>query len=193
MAVTDIPEKEKNTRAKKMMLWFGMVSLVMAFAGWTSAYIFSGSREDWVKELQLPSSFYISAAVIITSSLTYILAKRAIKKGNGALCSLFLVTTLLLGIAFIQLQFNGFSQMLSNGYYFTGPSSSIKMSYIFLIAAVHVVHVVAGVISLLVVLYNQLKGRYSSTDYLGLSLGATFWHFLDVLWVYLILFMTFVK
>ena len=97
-----------------------------------------------------------------------------------------------LGIAFIALQFIGFSQLVGQGYYFTGPTSSIKMSYIFLIAAVHIVHVVAGIISLLVVLYNQIKGKYSSEEYLGLSLGATFWHFLDLLWVYLLIFMVFV-
>jgi len=66
------------------------------------------------------------------------------------------------------------------------------MSYIFLIAAVHIVHVVAGIISLLVVMYNQFRDKYSAAEYLGLSLGATFWHFLDLLWVYLILFMVLV-
>ncbi|MEO0901929.1 MAG: cytochrome c oxidase subunit 3, partial [Bacteroidota bacterium] len=105
----------------------------------------------------------------------------------------FLLTTLGLGIFFIVLQFVGFSQMLENGYYFTGPTSSIKMSYVFLIAAVHIVHVVAGLISLLVVLVQQLRLKYSPENMLGLELGATFWHFLDILWVYLILFMYFVK
>ncbi|MEL6917829.1 MAG: cytochrome c oxidase subunit 3, partial [Bacteroidota bacterium] len=89
--------------------------------------------------------------------------------------------------------FNGFSQMVSQGYYFTGPTSNIKMSYVFLIAMVHIAHVVAGLISLVVVLYNQLQHKYSSEAFLGVELGATFWHFLDILWVYLIVFMYFVK
>ena len=83
--------------------------------------------------------------------------------------------------------------MLENGYYFTGPTSNIKMSYVFLIAAVHIVHVVAGLISLLVVMFQQFRGKYTPSNMLGLELGATFWHFLDLLWVYLILFMYFVK
>jgi len=91
------------------------------------------------------------------------------------------------------LQFVGFSQMLENGYYFTGPTSNIKISYIFLIAFVHILHVVAGLISLLVVITQQLRKRYTPDNMLGLELGATFWHFLDILWVYLILFMFFVK
>ena len=175
MDLTQGTSKEKNDRAKKMMLWFGIVSLIMGFAGWTSAYIVSSSREDWVTELNLPSSFFISTAIIIVSSLTYILAKKSVQEGKGKMAAKWLWATLGLGFVFIIMQFNGFSQMVAEGYYFTGPTSNIKMSYIFLIAAVHIAHVVAGIISLLVVLFNQIKGKYSPSEYLGISLGATFY------------------
>ncbi|THV58899.1 heme-copper oxidase subunit III [Flagellimonas alvinocaridis] len=184
---------EKNRRAKKMMLWFGIVSLIMGFAGWTSAYIVSSKREDWISDLELPQAFFASTAIIILSSITYLMAKKMVQKDNQKMGTICLLATLVLGVAFIILQFKGFSQMLEHGYYFTGPTSSIKMSYVFLIAAVHIVHVVAGLISLLVVLVQQLRGKYSPENMLGLELGATFWHFLDFLWVYLILFMYFVK
>ncbi|MGD1944858.1 MAG: heme-copper oxidase subunit III [Croceivirga sp.] len=185
--------QEKNARAKKMMLWFGIVSLIMAFAGWTSAYIVSSKRKDWLDTIELPQAFFVSTAIIVVSSLTYILAKKATKQDNHKKATMWLLLTLALGISFIALQFSGFSQMLRTGYYFTGPTSNIKMSYIFLIAFVHILHVVAGLVSLLVVLYKQVNGKYTSVDMLGLELGATFWHFLDLLWVYLILFMFFVK
>lgn len=193
MDLTQGTEKEKVVRAKKMMLWFGIVSLIMGFAGWTSAYIVSSKREDWVNDLELPSAFFVSTAIIILSSITYFLAKKLVSKGNQKQASLFLWVTLALGITFIVLQFYGFSQMLENGYYFTGPTSNIKMSYVFLIAAVHIAHVVAGLISLLTVLVQQLRNKYTPGNMLGMELGATFWHFLDFLWVYLILFMYFVK
>ncbi|WP_349352681.1 MULTISPECIES: heme-copper oxidase subunit III [unclassified Flagellimonas] len=193
MDLTQGTAKEKNRRAKKMMLWFGIVSLIMGFAGWTSAYIVSSKREDWVSDLDLPSAFYISTAIIVLSSITYLLAKKAVSKDNQKMGTLFLVVTFVLGIAFISLQFVGFSQMLENGYYFTGPTSNIKMSYVFLLAAVHIAHVVAGLISLSVVLVQQLRNKYTPENMLGLELGATFWHFLDFIWVYLILFMYFVK
>lgn len=193
MDLTQGTEKEKVRRAKKMMLWFGIVSLIMGFAGWTSAYIVSSKREDWVNDLELPSAFFVSTAIIILSSITYFLAKKLVSKGNQKQASLFLWVTLALGITFIVLQFYGFSQMLENGYYFTGPTSNIKMSYVFLIAAVHIAHVVAGLISLLTVLVQQLRNKYTPDNMLGMELGATFWHFLDFLWVYLILFMYFVK
>ncbi|HEA21508.1 hypothetical protein LCGC14_0626540 [marine sediment metagenome] len=192
MDITQNTLKEKNDRAKKMMLWFGMVSLVMGFAGWTSAYIVSSAREDWISDLVLPQSFYISTAIIILSSISYILAKNAVKDGKSELATKLLVGTMVLGVAFIIFQFRGFSEMIAQGYYFTGPTSNIKLSYVFLIAAVHIVHVVAGLLSLLVVIYNQIKGKYSAQEYVGLSIGATFWHFLDLLWIYLLGFMYFV-
>ena len=193
MDLTQGTAKQKNDRAKKMMLWFGIVSLIMGFAGWTSAYIVSSKRTDWISDLELPQAFLWSTATIVLSSLTYILAKNAVKRNNQRQGTLFLLATLGLGGIFIGLQFVGFSQMLENGYYFTGPTSNIKMSYVFLIAAVHIVHVVAGTISLSVVLVQQLRSKYTPENMLGLELGATFWHFLDILWVYLILFMYFVK
>lgn len=193
MDLTQGTDKEKKERAKIMMLWFGIISLLMGFAGWTSAYIISSKREDWLKEFDLPTSFYISTVIILVSSVTYFLAKNAIKANKGTQGTILLSATLVLGIIFIVFQFNGFSQMVAQGYYFTGPTSSIKMSYIFLIAMVHIVHVAAGIISLFVVLYNQIKGKYSSENLLGISLGGTFWHFLGILWVYLILFMTIVE
>jgi cytochrome c oxidase subunit 3 len=193
MDLTQGTEKEKYDRSKKMMLWFGIASLVMGFAGWTSAYIVSSAREDWLNTIELPSLFYVSTGLILISSLTYILAKKGVQQNKSQLTTILLIATMVLGVAFIFLQFKGFDQMLENGYRFTGPTSSIKMSYVYLIAFVHIVHVVAGLISLSVVLFKQIKGKYTSEEYLGLSLGATFWHFLGILWVYLILFMTFVK
>ncbi len=192
MDLTQGTPKEKSDRAKKMMLWFGIVSLVMGFAGWTSAYIVSSTRDDWVSDLQLPQAFYLSTSIIVLSSITYILAKKAIKEGHRSAGTNWLWATLVLGGAFILFQFRGFSEMVAQGYYFTGPTSNIKLSYIFLIAAVHIVHVVAGLISLSVVIYNQIRGKYSPEEYVGISLGATFWHFLDILWIYLLGFMYFV-
>ncbi|MEZ2415961.1 heme-copper oxidase subunit III [Muriicola sp. E247] len=191
MDLTQGTQKEKNARAKKMMLWFGIVSLLMGFAGWTSAFIVSSSREDWLNNFQLPTAFFYSTVVLILSSLTYIQAKRLVNKDAQKAATSWLYGTLLLGIIFIILQFTGFNEIIAQGYYFTGPTSNITMSYIFLIAAVHIVHVIAGMISLIVVLVRQQKGKYTSDNMLGMELGATFWHFLDLLWVYLMLFFYF--
>lgn len=180
----------KKDRARKMMLWFGIGSLLMTFAGWTSAYIVSSTREDWMSDFRIPGAFWVSTAIILISSLTYWLALRSVRRDKQKAGSLALYATLALGLLFVVFQFRGFSEMIEYGYYFTGPTSNITLSYVFLIAMVHVVHVAVGLISLIVVLVKQLRGRYGPGNTLGMELGITFWHFLDLLWVYLVLFFT---
>jgi cytochrome c oxidase subunit III len=193
MDLTQGTFEEKNNRAKKMMLWFGIISLIMSFAGWTSAFVVSSSRPDWLKDFQLPNAFLISTIVIIISSITFLLAKNALKKDNRAATTVWLFATLILGIVFIFNQFSGFQQILNLGYNFTGPTSNVTMSYIYLIAVVHILHVVVGLICLLVVIYNHFKQKYNATKMLGFELAATFWHFIDILWVYLFLFLYFIR
>lgn len=184
--------EEKNDRAKKMMLWFGIVSLIMSFAGWTSAFVVSSSRPDWLSDFQLPSAFIISTIVIILSSITFFLAKHALKKDNKQLTTIWLLTTLILGCVFVFNQISGFQQIINLGYNFTGPTSNVTMSYIYLIAVVHIAHVVVGLICLLVVIFNHFRNKYNASKMLGFELAATFWHFIDVLWIYLFLFLYFI-
>ena len=191
MDLTEGTLEEKQSRAKKMMLWFGIISLIMSFAGWTSAFVVSSSREDWLKDFQLPNAFIISTIVILISSITFILAKRMLKVANRKATTILLFTTLVLGIIFIVNQFAGFREIIDAGYNFTGPTSNITMSYIYLIAMVHILHVAVGLICLLVVIFNHLKGKYTASNMLGFDLAGTFWHFVDVLWLYLFLFLYF--
>lgn len=191
MDLTQGTLEEKNNRAKKMMLWFSLISLFMAFAGLTSAVIISRKRPDWSSELELPNIFLISVFVAIVSSITFILAKQALKKGNRSLTSILIVTTFCLGILFVFLQFEGFNALIESGYRFTGEISNPKASFIFLIAFFHVLHVVAGLICILVVIYNHFKQKYTAEHKLGFDLASTFWHFVDILWVYLFLFLYF--
>ena len=184
--------QEKHNRAKKMMLWFGIISLIMSFAGWTSAFVVSSTREDWLADFQLPSAFIVSTIVVLISSVTFMLAGKALKNNDRQMTTVWLFATLALGIAFITNQFIGFNQIIDMGYNFTGPTSNVTMSYIYLIAMVHIVHVIAGLVCILVVIYNHFKQKYNSEDMLGFELAGTFWHFIDVLWVYLFLFLYFV-
>jgi cytochrome c oxidase subunit 3 len=192
MDLTEGTLEEKKNRAKKMMLWFGIVSLIMSFAGWTSAFIVSRSREDWLEDFQLPNAFAISVIVIIISSLTFIMAKRALKDNKRQATTIWLWITLVLGVLFIYNQFSGFNQIIGSGYNFTGATSNITMTFIFVIAFVHILHVAVGLICLLVVIYNHFKQKYSAKKLLGLELAATYWHFVDILWIYLFLFLYFI-
>ncbi|MBT8326045.1 MAG: heme-copper oxidase subunit III [Winogradskyella sp.] len=193
MDLTQGTPEEKRIRSKKMMLWFGIISLTMSFAAWTSAFIVSSTREDWLSNFELPTAFSISLIIILISSITFILAKRSLKQGKRELTTVWLLVTLILGLVFIYNQFVGFREIIDQGYNFTGPTSNITMSYIFLIAAVHIMHVVVGLICLLVVIYNHFKQKYNATNLLGLELALNFWHFVDLLWVYLFLFLYFFR
>ncbi|MFC0603832.1 cytochrome c oxidase subunit 3 [Winogradskyella pulchriflava] len=196
MDLTQGTPEEKIARSKKMMLWFGIGSLIMSFAGWISAFIVSAKQrkdKDWLSNYELPDAFFISVGVILLSSLTFILAKRAIKQNNRQMTTVWLLLTLGLGVAFIFSQLKGFSQIIDAGHYFTGPSSNITMSYIYIIASVHIAHVIAGLICILVVIYNHFKQKYNANNMLGLELAANFWHFVDILWLVLFLFLYFFR
>ena len=191
MDLTQGTTQEKQKRAKKMMLWFGIISLVMSFAGLTSAFIVSSSREDWLANFTLPSAFTYSTLIIISSSVMLFLAKQTLKKNQAAVTTSLLIGAFILGIAFIYSQIQGFNQIIASGYNFTGPTSNITMSYIYVIAVVHILHVLAGIICLFVVIINLLNKKYSNENRLGFDLASNFWHFVDVLWVYLFFFLYF--
>jgi len=191
MDLTQGTTQEKQSRAKKMMLWFGIISLIMSFAGLTSAFIVSSSREDWLSDFVLPSSFTYSTLIIFLCSIFLYAAKQTLKKNQAVTTTSLLIGVLVLGIAFIYSQILGFNQIISSGYNFTGPTSNITMSYVYIIAVVHIVHVLAGIICLIVVIINQLNKKYSSENTLGFDLASTFWHFVDILWLYLFFFLYF--
>ena len=179
-------------KSAKPMLWVAMISMVMFFAGLTSAYVISMKRDDWVS-FDLPQAFYISTALIILSSFTLLLSQRFLKKDKRQLSIILLLITFALGVAFVWQQYVGFNQLKSIGLFFTGPESTVSTSFIIGISFMHVLHILAGIIVLLVVIYNHFKYKYKPTDMLGFELGAIFWHFVDVLWIYLFFFFYFIR
>ena len=184
-------KEEKLAKAKKMMLLFGLLSITMTFAGLTSAYIVSKGRPDWTMDFNLPAEFFFSTFIIVLSSFTLFIAKNILvnRKSNNSIFSWVLIT-FILGIVFIIFQFIGFNNIIDQGYYFAGAQSAIKTSFIYVLSFLHIVHLVAGLIVLIVLMVNTKKGKYVN-DNLGFNLGSNFWHFLDFLWVYLFCFFYF--
>lgn len=183
---------QAKRKSAKPMLWVSMVSMTMMFAGLTSAYVVSRKRSDWVS-FDLPNAFYVSTFLIVLSSITFMLAKYFIKQNNRQLTSVFLLSTLFLGIGFVFFQFQGFNELLDSGLFFAGAQSTVKSSFIYGITIAHLAHVAAGIVVLLVVIFNHFSKKYSANDTLGLELGAIFWHFVDILWIYLFLFFYFIR
>lgn len=194
MSLSEQTEFVQRKKAKKMLLWFSMISLAMSFAGLTSAYVVSKERADWLENLVLPSAFGWSLVAILLSSVTFEWAKRALKNEQQSQGTGLLWVTWILGVGFMILQYLGFSQIYNGfGYAFTGPTSSIAYTFIFLIVVLHLFHVLAALIALSVVIYNHYKQRYTLGNTLGVELAALFWHFVDGLWLYLFFFFYFVR
>ncbi|MDG1227569.1 MAG: cytochrome c oxidase subunit 3 [Polaribacter sp.] len=179
-------------KSAKPMLWVSMISMVMFFAGLTSAYVISMKRDDWVS-FDLPLAFYISTILIIASSFTLFFSQKFLKKDKRQLSLIFVILTLILGTGFVWQQYVGFNQLKSSGLFFTGPESTVSTSFIIGITFMHVLHILAGLVVLLVVIYNHFKYKYKSDNMLGFELGAIFWHFVDLLWIYLFFFFYFIR
>ena len=184
--------KAATRKTAKPLLYIGIVSIVMLFAGLTSAYVVRADNGNWLV-FSLPGIAIVSTAIIITSSLTMLIAQLAIKKNNYALTSLALFITLGLGVAFFFTQIEAWRQLSAQGIYFFGKYSNASGSFLFLIALVHLFHMIGGLIALIVSLTKALLKKYSASDYLGIELTAIYWHFLDLLWVYLFLFLYFYR
>lgn len=184
--------RKKHRRARKMMLLFSLLSITMTFAGLTSAYIVSKARPDWLKDFELPDYFIISTLIILSSSITIWLAKKNVKKKLVSKTSFWIAITFLLSIFFFLSQFLGFQELINKGYYFTGAQSTVTTSFLYVLALLHLVHVFAGVIVLIVVFVNNKNKKYND-ETLGFELAETFWHFLGFLWLYLFVFLYFFR
>lgn len=192
MEKADLTYDEKSARSKKLLLWFAIISMVMVFAGLTSGFIVSKSRPDW-KPVELPVHFVYSTIIMVISSLTFWFAKKSIAANKVQKATTFLVVTLVLGVLFVTQQFEGFNEMVANGQFLTGPTSNITSQFLYAFVMVHLAHLAGGLLSLVITLVNQLRGKYSAGNYLGIELSSMFWHFLDFLWLYLFFFLYFVK
>jgi len=180
--------KAATRKTAKPLLYIGIVSIVMLFAGLTSAYVVRADNGNWLV-FHLPDISIISTVIIMASSLTMFMAQRAIKKDNYLLTSLGLFLTLGLGVAFFFTQIEGWKELTAQKIFFVGKYANASGSFLYLIALVHLAHMVGGLIALAVSLTKSLLKKYSSSDSLGIELTAIYWHFLDLLWIYLFLFL----
>jgi cytochrome c oxidase subunit 3 len=185
-------ENNGKIPSAKILLWLGIGSIVILFGALTSAYIVREAEGNWVK-FDLPTQFWITTGIIILSSVFINRASSAAKKNNFKTLQISLGISLILGIIFIIGQFLGWEALVKNGIFFAGNKSNPSGSFLYVITGLHVAHLVAGIIYLLVVFLKSFKKIYTGADRLSLELCATYWHFLGGLWVYLFLFLLFIR
>ena len=174
----------------KIVLWVAMASMFMLFAGLTSGYVVRQAEGNWL-QFEIPTAFYYSTAILLMSSLTMFFALRAVKKDQQQSLKTWLIVTLGLGFAFIFSQFLGYGQLVKEGVYFTG--GNIAGSFFYVITGLHVAHLVGGILALIITSGKSILEKYNSQNLLGIQLCATYWHFLDLLWLYLFVFLVAIR
>ena len=185
--------QQQRKRALKPLLWIGIGSIIMAFAGMTSGYVVSRTtliaNEQWIT-FALPRAFMYSTLVILLSSAIFWRGKRAFSKGNTKILTPSLAAVLTLGLLFMYLQAAAWSQLMADNIIFAGVQSHPSGSWVYAIFIFHAAHVLGGIIALVRTLIRSLRGRYTVDNYQGVDLTAIYWHFVDLLWVYLYVFLS---
>ncbi|WP_242922318.1 cytochrome c oxidase subunit 3 [Pontibacter liquoris] len=172
----------------KFALWLIIVSIIMMFAAFTSAYIVRRAEGNWL-EIDLPSILLINTVIIVLSSVTMQWAYFAAKKNNLNMVKMMLLVTLGLGIAFLIGQWNAWGELVKDNVYFGGSGANPAGSFLYVLTGVHGFHIITGLIFLLAVLAASLKFRVHSKKMLRIQLCTIYWHFLGGLWLYLYVFL----
>jgi len=169
----------------KFTLWVAIASILMMFAGLTSAFIVKSNLVGW-SDIKVPKMFYLSTAVILGSSLTLQMALRAFRQRNMQQYRALIGLTLALGVLFVVFQWIGFLGLWDQGIQWKGSAGAGQFLYI--IFGLHAIHVIAGIIALVVMFIKAFVGRVKLYSSVPVEVMATYWHFVDILWIYLLLF-----
>jgi cytochrome c oxidase subunit 3 len=174
-------------KAKKFIIWLFVVSSTIMFGGWTSYYIVFSAAKGKGHGLVLPEMFIYSTAILLLSSVTLFLASRAFKAGNVSSQRIFLALTVIAGIIFSVLQVNAWSTMVQTGAFFSNNNGAISLIYV--VSGFHVLHIFAGVCIILNALYGTYKTASIEKRGYQMEIASIFWHFIDILWIYLYVFL----
>lgn len=175
--------QRRKIHPKKFAMWIAIGSIIMMFGGLTSGYIVRKSQGNW-DSFKLPVEFYISTAVIVLSSLTLHLALRSFKQRKMQLHRNMVTLTFALGIAFTILQYLGFKDL----YHQLKWDNNVSFQYLIVIVLVHALHIIGGVAALLVLFLQTFSRKVKTYSSTGLEIASTYWHFVDILWIYLFIF-----
>jgi cytochrome c oxidase subunit III len=176
--------QRKKIHPHKFTLWVGMGSIVMMFAGLTSAYIVKGSQASWTT-IAIPKIFYYSTAVLVISSLTMQMALKAFKERAMLQYRRLITVTAILGFGFIALQIAGFTKLWNGGIQLEGSGQA---AFLYVIFGLHGLHVLGGAIALLVMFFKAFSTSMRNYNPVPVEIAGSYWHFVDLLWIYLFVF-----
>jgi cytochrome c oxidase subunit 3 len=179
-----VSTQRKKIHPHKFTLWIGIGSIIMMFAGLTSAYIVKREQAEWTSVV-VPKLFYYSTGVMLLSSLTMQMALKAFKERNMHQYRRLITVTALLGLGFIAMQITGFIQLTQSGSRLEGSGGA---AFLYIIFGLHALHVLGGALALLVMLIRAFSARIRNYNPVPVEVAATYWHFVDLLWIYLFVF-----
>jgi cytochrome c oxidase subunit 3 len=184
----DVAARSAADGASRSGVWVAIFAITMSFAAFTSAlFVREGGSVDWT-HLVLPPILYANTVVLLLGSVTLWMASRtvnaqalldshAVKTVMG-----WLMTTLALGLLFIAGQYEAWRQLAGQGLYLsTNPNSS----FFYVFTGMHILHLLGG-IAALVYLVGQLVGSHTTFRRAAFHNTAIYWHFMGVLWLYLL-------
>jgi len=175
-----------NLQPKKFIMWLFLISSIIFFAGLTSGFIvYTGSGR--VLNVQLPKIFGYSTIVILLSSLSLYWASQQTKRLNFRNQKIGLWLTFILGIVFIGMQIYGWKVWTALGVYFINTNASISFVYAF--TFLHILHILAGLIIIITALVSSYGKLPNVINSFRMQITSIFWHFVDILWIYLYLFL----
>ena len=187
-----LSDQKRKIHPHKFTLWVAIGSILMMFAGLTSAYIVKRSQVNWLM-IEIPLIFWYSTVAIIASSVAIQLSLKALKQRNMIIYRRWLVITAVLGVLFLVLQVIGFAQFKSSDIRLVGAGSNASYSFLLAISGMHGLHVLGGVIALVIIAIRAVSISKRNYSTLPLEIAATYWHFVDILWIYLFIFFNWMK
>jgi cytochrome c oxidase subunit III len=178
--------EDRSPEPARTGIWVALAAITMSFAALTSAlFVRQGSGMDW-QHMILPPILYANTLVLLASSVTLEVARRRLAgyapgiESQIAAPMRWLVITLALGLLFVAGQYVAWLQLKGAGLYLaTNPNSS----FFYVFTAVHALHVLGGLCGLV---YVMSKLRRSILRQSTFAAAAQYWHFMDVLWLYLL-------
>jgi cytochrome c oxidase subunit 3 len=175
----------RSVNPKIFTMWLFIVSIIMLFAAFTSAYLVRKAEGNWI-EFKLPDLFFYSSGVLVASSISMHMAYLAAKKDQFNALRLSISITFVLGLAFLIMQYYGWAQLVEMNVYFVGNPSG---SFVYVFSGLHGLHLISGLIVLLVALVAAFRLKINAKALTQIKICSTYWHFLDALWVYLFIFL----
>jgi cytochrome c oxidase subunit 3 len=173
----------------KFIVWLFIITIIMFFAAFTSAYLVRRAEGNWT-EFTIPTIFWFSTGLLIISSIFMHLAYNAARKDDFGRLKQFISITFFSGIIFLIMQYLGWLELQKTGIFLKGNPSG---SFYYLITGLHGFHLITGLVVLMFSFYYSFQNQIHSKNLIRIEVCATYWHFLDILWVYLFLFLFFFR